>query len=1072
MGQDDSAAPEFTPVGVPMSDSSERPSMASLSRAKTGSLAKGKLEDLDGADTGERTQEQKENQLKTLKSATKGLGMKGAGATGDKAKRQSANRALVYTGQNFGGLLEKLADTTVMGKLEAEKPQSITPEDCDEMFAILNTDKEGKVSCFELKAILEQAIAEGDTKDGIMRALVFAERNHHIQDRLTAADFLQVVLLGSPEDVKNLSLRLHGVDDQQAFVERDNLVKFLAKKKEQHDNCKAMPVTLIFFSLVFFMVTVHLDIPMMYELNGSVSNGLQSSLIAKKFPSKFWSELDNLEDSAHIAHNNLILGGVRVSRMPGDDAPNGPLCKYSPWNYLWDETRTGGKQGHNPEPLATCYDVTTEGSWLHWMLRSPDAKLRFNTGETPQSFCERHKAQVSEASNEGSVTQVNFTSMNCSTVDHAELVMPDARSLKLRPDWYVESGRTGTLQLEAATYNDRVGFYVYKRITVVIATSGSVSVTHVVESFASQPIWLDFNEDIRLGRTSTIVVDLFFLVIYIYQGVNLFYNCIRRCRLKHDKKALQRFLSDPWVKVEFMNVFLIFMIILGYFHVVYLTSGLNQLREALPVVPFTTARYTTHQWEDFIGKTMHEYDVQSHAVLDQASRIAQSFKDLRWYITVFSFCSCLRFLKVFRANAKLNVVTETVIHAGSDLLHFLIVFLSLCMAFILVAHVLFGSQIMYFDTVNETCNSIFFMLLGYLYDDVSHAMVESGDKLAIIWSVLFTLLMILISLNMVLAIIFDVYADVKAAADKDDSLIQQIMKFWQAGRQKTDAKDAGGNPDGVSSFGDDGGSFVAAPKKVSRLGSRFGSLVSEVKQSAQHASEVLSEELQHAASEINEARLEEYILEALTLRELHAQYKIVTTRSLIDALHLRESSYDRVEQIIEMASENSEFESSLETFSMASSLRMLNRIDINTRDLLHREHEDKLRRAAIKNEKFFPDLPYSAKRPSLVQTSGSLAQRKSAVGKIQQLWKKRNTGTKEKIMNVNPDGNFVQFSKHLENKVHGLERECRLLAAAATPLPPKGPREMYPEPMPPDLEPFPKPMPPDLEPLPILEDLF
>jgi len=52
-------------------------------------------------------------------------------------------------------------------------------------------------------------------------------------------------------------------------------------------------------------------------------------------------------------------------------------------------------------------------------------------------------------------------------------------------------------------------------------------------------------------------------------------------------------------------------------------------------------------------------------------------------------------------------------------LHFIVVFISLCLAFILVAHVLFGSQIYQFESISESCNSVFMILLGYLFDDVN-----------------------------------------------------------------------------------------------------------------------------------------------------------------------------------------------------------------------------------------------------------------------------------------------------------------------------------------------------------------
>jgi hypothetical protein len=107
------------------------------------------------------------------------------------------------------------------------------------------------------------------------------------------------------------------------------------------------------------------------------------------------------------------------------------------------------------------------------------------------------------------------------------------------------------------------------------------------------------------------------------------------------------------------------------------------------------------------------------------------------------------------------------------LAHFALVTLSLLMAFVLVAHVLFGSQINGFNTPLEALDTVFLCILGYVFDDISADMFEVGSTLGIVWSVIFSIVMILLILNMVLTIIFDVYAEAKEEAANSPSLLHQ-----------------------------------------------------------------------------------------------------------------------------------------------------------------------------------------------------------------------------------------------------------------------------------------------------------
>eukprot|EP00746_Dinoflagellata_sp_MGD_P166084 gnl/MRDRNA2_/MRDRNA2_95761_c0_seq1.p1 gnl/MRDRNA2_/MRDRNA2_95761_c0~~gnl/MRDRNA2_/MRDRNA2_95761_c0_seq1.p1 ORF type:complete len:1125 (+),score=224.49 gnl/MRDRNA2_/MRDRNA2_95761_c0_seq1:131-3505(+) len=856
--------------------------------------------------------------------------------------------SLVFAGQNFTDVLDHIRSTEIFqNKLAVGKPQQISVNEIEELFRILNADDSGTLDVMKLQIVLEQLFEHVSTPQPWMRPAEFIKSE--TSDRITPLDYHQLLLLGTPDDVKRISRKMHGVDHDEEIVQRESLIEFLRKKKNQHDSFKAMPITFSLFILVFWMVTVHFSFPSMLELNEAVSNGLKSSDVAGNFPAQFWSHFEGhvSTNSPYIGHHNQILG-IRVSRKAEHPEPNGPLCQYSPWNYLWDEIR--GEISGNPQPLRVCNEVTTPSSWSHWPLKPQENVLRFQTGETPKTLCQQLQAQAIAKLNDRGMeavvavqsgdtpkskdleTEEDIATANCSNAVAPECQTANCSDVEFRPKW-LDGRRTGTLQLEIVTYNSLLSFYTFYRIEATVLRSGAVTATDLVESFSDQPLWLDYEEDIRMGKRHVIVIDLLYLICYIFTAVLLLYNMLRSLRYKHFKM----FVADFWVQVEIINIFLTFMIILGYFHCIFLVSGLNQLKASLPVFPAETYEFSIAELEEFTGNPIHVYEGHLHSVLDQASRIAQSYKDLRWYIAFFCYCSCFRFLKVFQANAKLNVVLQTVLRAGSDLLHFLIVFMSLCMAFTLVGHVLFGSQITAFSTIYSSINSVFLFLLGYLFDDVSADMLENGGILAIIWNVLFMLFLLLISLNMVLAIIFDVYAEVKEEADNEPSLIEQVAQIWKTGKmQKAFTNTLGGSDtNSFSNLASDG--TRRSSKRSSKQGIRASLL--KLVGSVEHAAHDMYAEAEHAAHEIAEAFQEDQILDALVMRNVHPEEN-VTAGSLMQAMKYHDDAYADVEEVIKAAAQMMGTE---EPTGLSTKLRLVSRIDNNVREVLRWRRNGKLR---------------------------------------------------------------------------------------------------------------------------------
>merc|ERR1719197_2457754 len=94
---------------------------------------------------------------------------------------------------------------------------------------------------------------------------------------------------------------------------------------------------------------------------------------------------------------------------------------------------------------------------------------------------------------------------------------------------------------------------------------------------------------------------------------------------------------------------------------------------------------------------------------------------------------------------------------------------------------LFGSELREYSTLNRAANSVFRIMMGdFDWDELS----QVGMEQTAVWFWSFTWLVNLILLNMLLAIIMDVYAEVKGNIGSDaETLISQsieIFKRWEA----------------------------------------------------------------------------------------------------------------------------------------------------------------------------------------------------------------------------------------------------------------------------------------------------
>jgi len=153
----------------------------------------------------------------------------------------------------------------------------------------------------------------------------------------------------------------------------------------------------------------------------------------------------------------------------------------------------------------------------------------------------------------------------------------------------------------------------------------------------------------------------------------------------------------------------------------------------------------------------------------------------RFLLALYPFILVSRLFKAFAAQPRLSLVTRTGASVSTDLVHFGLVFFSVCGLFTMSAMILFGQDLADFSNFNRAADSVFHILIG---DFSWEEMKEVGRLPASIWFWTFMILMSQVMLNMLLAVVMDAYTEVRGAIGSHaETLWSQASEIWRRYRE-------------------------------------------------------------------------------------------------------------------------------------------------------------------------------------------------------------------------------------------------------------------------------------------------
>jgi hypothetical protein len=146
-----------------------------------------------------------------------------------------------------------------------------------------------------------------------------------------------------------------------------------------------------------------------------------------------------------------------------------------------------------------------------------------------------------------------------------------------------------------------------------------------------------------------------------------------------------------------------------------------------------------------------------------------------WYRVFVTYAHLFFMMRCFIAlqwQPRLAVVYFTLLDTSLDLLHFLIVFIPTFMAFAIAGHAMFGRRMQSFSTPAESVCSCFKLAMEFEFDWWTLSEEDFWTTATWVWA--YVILVVLLMLNMVLAIIMDVYGVIRLQAGDNETLVGSV----------------------------------------------------------------------------------------------------------------------------------------------------------------------------------------------------------------------------------------------------------------------------------------------------------
>eukprot|EP00297_Palpitomonas_bilix_P001924 CAMPEP_0113904696 /NCGR_PEP_ID=MMETSP0780_2-20120614/23454_1 /TAXON_ID=652834 /ORGANISM="Palpitomonas bilix" /LENGTH=1416 /DNA_ID=CAMNT_0000898451 /DNA_START=419 /DNA_END=4669 /DNA_ORIENTATION=- /assembly_acc=CAM_ASM_000599 len=360
--------------------------------------------------------------------------------------------------------------------------------------------------------------------------------------------------------------------------------------------------------------------------------------------------------------------------------------------------------------------------------------------------------------------------------------------LQFLQDGFFLDELTKELSIRYCTYNFEYGLLTMMTVKWTFEKGGRIRYRHIIQSMPMEP-YLTTWDTVRLG------MEIAFCLLLVYTLIMELMDCTKA---KKKKGNVMAYFADIGNIFDLASIGCMFAIVMMWVYIVMkgrtllLSSDFNVYRYQGTKARVETAYARTSR----TPARFFEYDGGNHAsyiaFMQEVSNLA-FFNEMYTVICGINILLLVfRLLKLMHFQARMGLLTRTLSHASTDLLHFVILFMITFTGFAFMAYLLFGHQLREFMNLGESMLTCFEMIVGNYEIGRQLDYVGSTPVSGVVFYWAYFFIVFLILINILLAILVDSFADVKNHAQESSTMIGEIVEicqFYKKGNAKKYVRD-------------------------------------------------------------------------------------------------------------------------------------------------------------------------------------------------------------------------------------------------------------------------------------------
>ncbi|CAK8985407.1 [F-actin]-monooxygenase MICAL2 (Molecule interacting with CasL protein 2) (MICAL-2) (mMical2) [Durusdinium trenchii] len=219
------------------------------------------------------------------------------------------------------------------------------------------------------------------------------------------------------------------------------------------------------------------------------------------------------------------------------------------------------------------------------------------------------------------------------------------------------------------------------------------------------------------------------------------------------RREARRHLKKGWTILQALTIIGGVAVIVGYCWEFMLRDDVRTAYESV----------AAHQVQDMPADTNND----GLALIEKADNMNEYMGNFRIVTGLYCLLCMVRFFTSFSAQPRLAVVTTTLEVSAFDIVHFLVVLAPTWLAYALAGCFIFGRRMEEFATLDASIGYCFKLMIEGEYDWPYYA--EENYFTTMFWMWTFMVLLNVIMLNLVLAIILDVYGSIRRETGKSET---------------------------------------------------------------------------------------------------------------------------------------------------------------------------------------------------------------------------------------------------------------------------------------------------------------